>query len=154
MSERRRPLLVVAGTVAVAGGPSLAGAATWRRLGEPLALGGVGYVRSQTCIRCHAEHHQSWKRTFHRTMTQEATPAAVLGDFDDASLTFDGVTSRFTRAGDSFYIETRAPGGAMQRFSIARTVGSRRVQQYVTKVGDRHLRRRSPGTSKSAAGFI
>ena len=63
-------------------------------------------VLSRTCVRCHPDHYASWSRTFHRTMTQLASPEAVLGDFEDASYTYGGVTSRFTRDGARFYIET------------------------------------------------
>jgi predicted CXXCH cytochrome family protein len=115
-------------------------AAVRRDLDTPVPLAPVAYVQAETCARCHAEHYRSWRRTFHRTMTQEATPTSVLGDFADASLTYQGTTSRFVRAGDDYVIETLAKDGQMRRFKIDRTVGSRRVQQYVTTVGDRHLR--------------
>lgn len=40
------------------------------------------FVGSNTCLSCHADHHASWKRTYHRTMTQEASPQSVQGHFD------------------------------------------------------------------------
>src|SRR5262245_29066078 len=69
-------------------------------------LARVDYVQSETCRRCHADHYRTWRQTFHRTMTQEARPGAVLGDFENATYTYDGVTSRFTRDGDAYYVET------------------------------------------------
>jgi hypothetical protein len=36
-----------------------------------------GYVRSETCRSCHPDQYTSWHRSFHRTMTQRATPEAV-----------------------------------------------------------------------------
>src|SRR5262245_2438251 len=41
-------------------------------------------VSSQSCARCHEAHYTSWHRTYHRTMTREATPENVKADFDDA----------------------------------------------------------------------
>jgi predicted CXXCH cytochrome family protein len=89
---------------------------------------------------CHPGHFASWHRTFHRTMTQLATPAAVLGDFANATFTYQGVTSRFTHEAGGYFIETLAPDGTRERDSVVLTVGSRRIQQYVTVVGDRHVR--------------
>lgn len=109
-------------------------------LATPVDLAAVDYVQSETCRRCHGDHYRTWRQTFHRTMTQEARPGAVLGDFENATYTYDGVVSRFTRQGDDYFIETLGADGRMQRFRVVRTVGSRRIQQYVTKVGDRRLR--------------
>src|SRR5262245_29451348 len=33
----------------------------------------AGYASSDACRGCHPEEHESWHRTFHRTMTQVAT---------------------------------------------------------------------------------
>jgi predicted CXXCH cytochrome family protein len=106
----------------------------------PFELSSSDYSQSRSCMPCHPDHHASWYRTFHRTMTQRATPSAVLGDFDNAAYAYAGVTSRFTREGDRFFIETLDTDGRLQRFEIAMTVGSRRIQQYVARVGDRHIR--------------
>lgn len=106
----------------------------------PVDLGAVDYATSESCEMCHPQRYASWYRTYHRTMTQPADPGAVLGDFGGATLTHDGVTSRFTRDGDRFFIETLNAYGAMERHEVALTVGSRRIQQYVTRVGDRHVR--------------
>lgn len=122
-------------------------AATWGvvrsiavEVGTPVDLAHVSYARSGDCRMCHPRRYETWHRTFHRTMTQQARPGAVAGNFENASLEYQGVTSRFTRAGDRYFIETLSPAGAMERYEVAMTVGSRRVQQYVTKIGDRHIR--------------
>ena len=107
---------------------------------QPVALSSVEYTGSASCRSCHPVHHATWYRTFHRTMTQPASPSSVVADFGNASYTYQGITSRFTRDGDRFYIETLGRNGAMQRFPIVLTVGSRRVQQYVTRAGNQHLR--------------
>ena len=43
---------------------------------------------------------------------------AVLGDFDDASITQFGVTSRFYRKGDEFWTQTEGPDGALHDYKI------------------------------------
>lgn len=140
-SRRTRVQFVVAVVfVALVAAAIGAGAAVRREVDTPVDLAPVGYVGSDTCRRCHETRHETWARTFHRTMTQDATPASVLADFDDAVFEYEGVPSRFTRSGDRFFIHTLGPDGRYGRFEVVRTVGSRRIQQYVTKVGDRHLR--------------
>src|SRR5262245_52608401 len=64
------------------------------------------YATSAGCRACHPDHDASWRRTYHRTMTQEATPAAVVGDFSGREYRALGVTSRFLRQGNDFFIET------------------------------------------------
>jgi predicted CXXCH cytochrome family protein len=70
-----------------------------------LRIGGVnGYVGSLTCKECHARHYASWRRTYHRTMTQLPTPAAVQADFSDAVLTNAGVRFVLSRTNRQFQV--------------------------------------------------
>lgn len=48
------------------------------------------YVQSETCRKCHPGEHASWHRTYHRTMTQIASPATVLAPFAGEVLTNRG----------------------------------------------------------------
>ena len=45
--------------------------------GEPGPATALGYVGSSACAGCHPGEHASFRRTFHRTMTQRAEPSAV-----------------------------------------------------------------------------
>src|SRR4030095_14873466 len=110
-----------------------------REVRTPIALPEVAYATSKQCVLCHPGHFETWHRTFHSTMTQAAGSQSVLGDFNGATYTYRGVVSRFLRDGDRYVIETRSPAGTMQRYDVAMTVGSRRMQQYVTRIGDRHF---------------
>jgi predicted CXXCH cytochrome family protein len=104
-------------------------------------LHGGGFVGSVACRRCHADHYASWSRTFHWSMTAEATPASVLGDFSGATLQSDGVTARMDRDGDGGYRVTFARAGGQPRVAkVVRTVGSRRYQQYLARDGDTYWR--------------
>ena len=53
-----------------------------RVTGRPIQLEGDGYVSSQTCQACHPSQYASWHRSYHRTMTQVATPETVVARFD------------------------------------------------------------------------
>lgn len=114
--------------------------ATAREVAQPVAIAEQGYVQSDTCVRCHPSHYETWHDTYHRTMTQEASAEAVQGDFNDARYVYQGVTSRFTMQDGRYFMETLDTAGQMSQFEILRTVGSRRVQQYVTKIDDRYIR--------------
>lgn len=109
-------------------------------LKKPLDLNSTEYVKSDTCIRCHPTRYQSWQQTYHRTMTQTSSSKSVLGDFSDVTYNYNGINSRFYQKDGKYFIYTINDNGSYQSFEIVRTVGSRRIQQYVTKIGDRHIR--------------
>src|SRR5262245_15007438 len=52
--------------------------------GAPADWSSVASIPSTTCAKCHAEHYESWHRSYHRTMTRDAAPDTVKGDFDNA----------------------------------------------------------------------
>src|SRR4051794_4508246 len=39
----------------------------------PADWSAVRSVPSDACVKCHADHYDSWRRTYHRTMTRDAT---------------------------------------------------------------------------------
>jgi len=106
----------------------------------------VASVSSQSCAKCHPDHYESWYRTYHRTMTREATPENVTGDFQNATHDYQGFQTRFTRRGDAFYMETVDPnsrGSAPQSmsFRVDRLVGSHWIQECLHQDGTgRYLR--------------
>ena len=56
------------------------------REGLPEQTMGEGFTTSVTCRACHPAQYDAWHRSYHRTMTQAATPSTVLGMFDDIVL--------------------------------------------------------------------
>jgi Flp pilus assembly protein TadD len=64
---------------------------------------------------------------------QEAAEDTVLGDFEDASFTYAGTTSRFFRRGGDFIVRTDGPDGRLADFKIAYTFGVRPLQQYLVE---------------------
>jgi hypothetical protein len=85
----------------------------------------------------------AWRGSQHALAMQEATAEAVLGDFDDASFTHGGVTSRFFRRDGKFFVATDGPDGKLGEFEIRYTFGVYPLQQYLIAFPDRSARCRS-----------
>jgi len=60
-------------------------------------LSQVAYIGSESCRACHREQFEHWSQSHHHKMTQPATPETVVGDFNNATYTYQGITSRMFR---------------------------------------------------------
>src|SRR6478672_1693465 len=52
----------------------------------PALVRDAGYVSSDTCRACHPSQYASWHGSYHRTMTQVATPSSVAARFDGVTV--------------------------------------------------------------------
>jgi len=68
-----------------------------------------GFVASTACRSCHPSEYASWHQTFHRTMTQPATPESVVAPFDDLTLHSRGRSYRLERRGEEFWVDLIDP---------------------------------------------
>lgn len=68
-----------------------------------------GYVSSDSCRSCHPDQYTSWHQSYHRTMTQVATPASVRGDFENVTLRLRDETFHLQRRGDEYWVEMMDP---------------------------------------------
>lgn len=73
------------------------------------------FAGSKACRECHPGQHESWHRTYHRTMTQVAGPESVLAPFDGRELKSYGMTVRVERRGDEFWVEIADPEWVLNR---------------------------------------
>ena len=62
---------------------------------------------------------------------QEVSDATVLGDFNDASFSYNGITTRFFRDGERFMVRTDGEDGTLQDFKVAYVFGVYPLQQYL-----------------------
>jgi tetratricopeptide (TPR) repeat protein len=62
---------------------------------------------------------------------QAVDEQTVLGDFNDASFTYAGVTSTFYKRDGRFFVRTDGADGALHDYEIAYTFGVRPLQQYL-----------------------
>ena len=105
---------------------------------RPIQVPADGYVSSQTCQACHPGEYGSWHASYHRTMTQVATPESVIADFDGVRV--DQVPGRpmvLERRGRELWAELDEPdwdgvGDAPPRIrrQVVMTTGSHHQQIY------------------------
>src|SRR5262245_31755762 len=105
--RRRRPIaaigLALVGSIALAIAVVVGGRAWLDRepaVADPVAaaasarqlLPTLRYVGSGACAGCHADETARWKASDHFHAMAEPTAQTVLGDFNDAKFTYNGVT--------------------------------------------------------------
>ncbi len=91
------------------------------------------HVSSQACMSCHEQQFRDWTGSHHDWAWRRPQPENVLGDFDDASIHHNGVTTRFSNREGRYYIEADGPDGKPREFEIKYTVGVEPLQQYLVE---------------------
>ncbi len=89
------------------------------------------YVGRENCRECHEKEFNLFQGSDHDMAMDTAITETVLGDFDNASYTHFGVTSRFFRKDGKFMVNTEGPDGAMVDYQISYVFGVRPLQQYL-----------------------
>ena len=91
------------------------------------------FVGAQACAACHREIHADWKSGRHSKMVQPATPATVLGDFSK-DLTLKGRRFRLRVENGEYFVGESYLTGKGQEHRVEYTLGSRRIQHYLTTI--------------------
>ncbi|MBK6452726.1 MAG: hypothetical protein IPF84_09440 [Proteobacteria bacterium] len=94
----------------------------------------AAYVGSQSCAQCHAAESKAWQSSQHAVAMQHATEQAVLGNFNDATYSFQGVQTSFFRRDDKYFIRTDGPDGQLADFEVKYTFGIAPLQQYLVEL--------------------
>ena len=89
------------------------------------------FVGRQACAQCHAKEVELWEGSHHDLAMQVADENTVLGDFDNATFTYNGITSTFFKREGKFLVRTDGPEGELQEYEIAYTFGLEPLQQYL-----------------------
>jgi Cytochrome c554 and c-prime len=92
------------------------------------------FVGAQACATCHAQVHADWKGARHSKMIQPATAASVVGDFSKDSVTLKGQRYRLRVANGEYFISESYLTGKEQEHKVELTLGSRRIQHYLTTI--------------------
>ena len=121
---------------------------------RPVQIADEGYVSSSRCQACHPSQYASWYGSFHRTMTQVATPETVRADFDGVQI--DGVPGSpivLGRESGRFWADFGDPDwtGAVEarpriRREIVMITGSHYQQVYWYRTGRTRVLGQLPAT--------
>ena len=97
------------------------------------------YAGQQRCAECHADEAKAWRTSHHALAMQMSNDSTVLGDFNDAHFTRDGMTSSFFRKDSKFYVRTEGSEGKPQDFELPYTFGVAPLQQYLVPFSNGRL---------------
>jgi predicted CXXCH cytochrome family protein len=89
------------------------------------------WVGAQECQSCHPREYEAWRGSDHDLAMQSATRDSVLGDFDNATFDYAGLSHRFFRRGDEYWVETDGPDGKLQAYRVDYVFGVDPLQQYL-----------------------
>jgi hypothetical protein len=114
---------------------------------RPIQAADGGYASSDGCRQCHPSQFASWRASYHRTMTQRATPDTVVTTFDHVQVTqVPGRPMNLERRGDELWAELDDPdwdgqGSAPARITrqVVMTTGSHHQQIYWYATGHGRL---------------
>ncbi|MEM7191367.1 MAG: tetratricopeptide repeat protein [Pseudomonadota bacterium] len=97
------------------------------------------FVGTETCISCHEEQGRLWHPSQHAHAMAHANEDTVLGDFDNATFDYFGLTSRFFQRDGKFFVETDGPDGELGTYEISYTFGLEPLQQYLIELPGGHV---------------
>ncbi|MBA3543446.1 MAG: hypothetical protein H0T83_03265, partial [Chthoniobacterales bacterium] len=104
---------------AIAGVAVLAGLLIWHDAvsraatapsNRPIQAQEANYVTSDSCRACHPGNYASWHTSFHRTMTQVATPATLIPKAANVELSFAGRDYRLAEENGNVLVSQRSSG--------------------------------------------
>lgn len=93
--------------------------------------GGTAYVGDAKCKGCHKKEYGDWLESDHYKSMMPANDSTIAGNFNNAVYTADGVTSRFFKRENKFYINTQSADGNNADFEVLYTFGFKPLQQYL-----------------------
>jgi len=97
------------------------------------------FVGSAACIECHRAESEAWKTSQHALAMQHANEQTVLGNFDNATFVYNGITSTFFRRDGKHFVRTDGADGTLADFEIRYTFGVDPLQQYLIGFPDGRL---------------
>ncbi|HMO48223.1 MAG TPA: tetratricopeptide repeat protein [Rubrivivax sp.] len=99
----------------------------------------ASWVANASCLGCHPAQAAGWAGSHHARAMAPATAESVSGDFGDTQFRHQGVTTRFFKRGDRFFVHTDGPDGKLADFEIKYSFGVEPLQQYLIDIGGGRL---------------
>jgi len=122
---------------------------------RPISMPQDGFTSSQPCRACHPAQYETWKASFHRTMTQVASPETVRSDFGGTVIeAVHGRPMRLDRRGQELWAEFDDPDWILQGSPVPQriarrivmTTGSHNQEVYWYETGKGRELGQLPGT--------
>lgn len=112
---------------------AIAGAVCILALGAcaPKPVPKAEFVGRTACASCHQAQDSLWQGSHHAQAMAIADSATVLGNFANATYTYNGITSRFFQRDGRYWVNTEGPDGALVDYPISYTFGVYPLQQYL-----------------------
>lgn len=90
-----------------------------------------GFVGDKNCMECHKDYYDTWKGSHHDLAMQIASNSTVLGNFNNYSISLDGVNYKFTKKGEEFWVYIKEIDGSEKDYKVSYTFGVTPLQQYL-----------------------
>src|SRR5215218_6458017 len=90
------------------------------------SMGGTSdnkFVGVHSCKTCHANETNDWQQSHHFMAMQPANDSTVVGNFNNATFTGDGVTNNFFKKEGKFFINTQGDDGINHDYEVKYTFG-------------------------------
>jgi len=91
------------------------------------------YVGYKACIDCHKREFGLWTTSDHAQAMAVPSDSTVLGDFNNATFTQHGITSRFTKSQGGYFVSTEGEDGKQHDYRVSYVFGFRPLQQYLVE---------------------
>lgn len=89
------------------------------------------YIGSSTCQSCHQEAYEDWEESDHYKAMLPANDSTILGDFENASYSKDGVDYKFFKKEGKFIVNTQGDDSAYHDYEVIYAFGHYPLQQYL-----------------------
>ncbi len=129
-------LCVALVTVVGVGGFALYQSRKSARINAAPAIPARQYVGAAACAGCHRKEYTAWLGSQHQRAMQRATDQTVLGDFNNATFRYSGITSTFYKRDGRYFVNTDGPDGKLHDYQVAYTFGVSPLQQYLIPFQD------------------
>ncbi len=97
---------------------------------------GDGYLGDQSCKECHLEAFSDWQGSHHDKAMQLVTDESVLGDFNNAEASIDGVNYFFTKREGDYFVKAVEIDGSENEYKVTYVFGLTPLQQYIVDFSD------------------
>ena len=99
----------------------------------------AAYIGDNACQSCHEKEHKEWQGSHHDLAMQHAKAKTVLGNFNNTTFDYNGITTSFYKKDSKFMVRTDDANGKLHDYEISYTFGVYPLQQYMVKFPKGHI---------------